>query len=205
MVSRVCAAAVLLLLAAVAADTSLTAESQAGGADTEPADVYVLFDMEPGEGFNFRKKCLHRMLSFMRRFAEEHTDTRFAMVVPTFRNRRGVEEYPLGTFFDLDAFQGALPNRNARMLEVAGFVQEMAAAYDTLGHKWDNDGIIHGANSAPFHEVRVRYGLIQSEHGGTGHTFRSKGVQGRVTRTQLRHPCFNDVTQRLLISSPVAR
>ena len=134
---------VLVLLAVcaamVVADASPTVGADAG-TDVGPADVYILFDMEPGEGFNFRKKCLHRMLSFMRRFADDHTDTRFGMVVPTFRNRRGVEEYPLGTFFDLDAFQGALPNRNARILEVAEFVQEMGAVYDTLGLQWDKDG-----------------------------------------------------------------
>jgi len=86
-------------------------------------DVYILFDMEPGEGFNFRKKCISsRFVSFVTRLADDHPERQFVMVVPTFRNRQGHEEYPFSAFFDMAEFQKVFPR--GRVIEVADFVQE---------------------------------------------------------------------------------
>eukprot|EP00937_MAST-01D_sp_MAST-1D-sp2_P007471 g7471.t1 len=90
--------------------------------------VVVAFDMDPGEGFNFRKKCLHRMLSLARRLADDHKDTNFVIALPPFRNRHGHEHYPFSTFFDLDRVQGALPALNARLIEAEALVREQTAA-----------------------------------------------------------------------------
>ena len=49
--------------------------------------VMLLYDMDPGEGFNFRKNCIHRVFSLVRALQKHDAQTEWTIVLPTFRNR----------------------------------------------------------------------------------------------------------------------
>jgi hypothetical protein len=96
---------------------------------------YVLWDIGPGEGFTMRKKALHRMFAMMKNL-QEATDEAHAsrgvgrdstsaarssgaevttpaqrvewvLVLPTFRNRQGSQQYGWSEFFDVQLLKRA--------------------------------------------------------------------------------------------------
>jgi peptide-O-fucosyltransferase len=63
---------------------------------------YLFYDMDPGEGFNFRKDVVHRAFSVARSLGKyANSASTWTLVLPAFRNRKGREEYPFSVFFDI--------------------------------------------------------------------------------------------------------
>eukprot|EP01052_Picozoa_sp_SAG31_P000676 SAG31_NODE_20_length_34168_cov_33.651296_2_plen_185_part_00 len=88
-----------------------------------PSKAYLLYDVDPGEGFNFRKGCFHRIMSLANKLQQSHSDVKWVIVVPPFKDRNSQQFYPVGSFFDIATYEaGAFPA--GRIIEAATFFAE---------------------------------------------------------------------------------
>jgi hypothetical protein len=125
----------LLLWQQLVSGGSEAVETSAGDDEPLPAVAYLLYEVDPGEGFNFRKGCLHRVLSLATRLQKLQPEVEWVVVPPPFRSRHSQDYYPVGAFFDLQKFQrDAFP---------AGRIIEASAYFAAAGQDGSIDRDVH--------------------------------------------------------------
>ena len=99
-----------------------------GAGAAESNQRYLLYDMDPGEGMNFRKDCTHRVFSLVRALGKADPTLSWTIVLPTFQNRKGHEEYPFGDFFDVKALGEAYSAID--LIEAADYITKFGKKAD---------------------------------------------------------------------------
>lgn len=88
---------------------------------------YILYDVNPPEGFNLRRDVYVRVAVFLRRLIERDKEFQWQLVLPPWgnlyhwrsRNVGSQERLPWGTFFDITSLQRYIP-----VIEMYGFMEE---------------------------------------------------------------------------------
>lgn len=78
---------------------------------------YILYDVNPGEGFNLRRDVYIRVAIFLKRLIERDREFQWQLVLPPWgnlyhwrsRNVKSQERLPWGTFFDITSLQRYIP------------------------------------------------------------------------------------------------
>eukprot|EP00937_MAST-01D_sp_MAST-1D-sp2_P002614 g2614.t1 len=99
---------------------------------------YLLFDADPGEGFNFRKNMLHRAWALAKALVTADADAaaseggadapEWAVVIPKFRDRGSKTQYEPGRFFDIELMRRTYAALGVGALTAGEYVAHFGAA-----------------------------------------------------------------------------